>query len=297
MQTDKDLLNLIKEAYRLNPREEFVSSTLVKLKQLARKRDRKRKFIRFTMVSTSMAICAIATLLFFFQPEHDSLNFNTTQEKNIAASTTTENPLVYIYQTHNLEAFYSQSTTTDSKEAYQDTQNITLVSERLNQSLNNNGIPSMHDTTNIMGILKEKNLYFHKAYDISREPLEKALANNSTIQMVFDIHRDSAERDITTINLAGTNYSKVAFTVSKSSKNYEENYKFATLLHNKVQEKYPNLSRGVIVKNKPVGQITYNQDLFGNAVLLEIGGIENTLEEEYRTADILANIIEEIIVQ
>ncbi|WP_409368665.1 stage II sporulation protein P [Lysinibacillus sp. 38-6] len=297
MQTDKDLLNLMKEAYPLNPREEFVSSTSVKLKQLARKRDRKRKFIQLTMVSTSVAICALATLLFIFQTKQDSLHFNTTQEKNIAASTTTENPLVYIYQTHNLESFYSQSITTDSKEAYQDTQNITLVGERLSQALINNGIPSMHDKTNIMGILKEKNLYFHKAYDISREPLEKALANNSTIQMVFDIHRDSAERDMTTINLAGTDYSKVAFTVSTSSKNYEENYKFATLLHNKVEEKYPNLSRGVIVKNKPIGQITYNQDLFANAVLLEIGGIENTLEEEYRTADILANIIKELVVQ
>jgi len=297
MQTDKDLFNLMKEAHPLNPREEFVSSTSVKLKQLARKRDRKRKFIRLTMVSTSMAICAIATLLFFFQTEQDSLNFNTTQEKNIAASTTTENPLVYIYQTHNLESFYSQSITTDPKEAYQDTQNITLVGERLSQLLNNNDIPSMHDKTNIMGILKEKNLYFHKAYDISREPLEEALAHHSTIQMVFDIHRDSAERDITTINLAGTDYSKVAFTVSKSSKNFEENYKFATLLHIKVEEKYPNLSRGVIVKNMPIGQITYNQDLLGNAVLLEIGGIENTLEEEYRTAEILANIIKDILMQ
>ena len=42
---------------------------------------------------------------------------------------------------------------------------------------------------------------------------------------------------------------------------------------------------------------TYNQDIIGESVLLNIGGVENTLEEEYRTVDVLAEVIREIIVE
>ena len=301
MQTEKDLFKSIKEAYSLNPREEFVASTSLKLKQLAKKKKRKKKINQFSIASTTIAICLIAIALFFSQAEKDVIsNYSTAlQEKNIDASTpfTNEEPVVYIYQTHNLESFYSASKTNDSKETFQETQNITLVGERLSQSLKAKGISTSHDKTNIMGILQEKNLTFKDAYDISREPLEKALAIHTSIQMVFDIHRDSAKREVTTVNLDGIDYPKIAFIVSKSNSNFEENYKFATLLHHKVEEAYPNVSRGVHIKNKPIGQITYNQDLFGNAVLLEIGGIENTLEEEYRTVDIFADILQDLLVK
>ncbi|MBY0121562.1 stage II sporulation protein P [Bacillus sp. S/N-304-OC-R1] len=84
-------------------------------------------------------------------------------------------------------------------------------------------------------------------------------------------------------------------SLPKSSINYEENYRFAELLHNKIEEEYPGLSRGVLVKNNEYKQNTYNQELFGSSVLLEIGGFENTLQEEYRTADVLAEIIQDIL--
>jgi stage II sporulation protein P len=113
--------------------------------------------------------------------------------------------------------------------------------------------------------------------------------------MVFDIHRDSKKRSDTTINLNGKDYPTIAFIVSRSSINYEENFKFAELLHNKIEEKFPRLSRGVFVKDNPPKQNTYNQDIFGNSVLLEIGGVENTLQEEFRAADVLAEIIKEIL--
>ncbi|WP_141431647.1 stage II sporulation protein P [Bacillus sp. 03113] len=43
------------------------------------------------------------------------------------------------------------------------------------------------------------------------------------------------------------------------------------------------------------GQNTYNQDLLDNSVMLEIGGVENTLQEEYRTVNVLAEIIKDIL--
>ncbi|MEH7014327.1 stage II sporulation protein P, partial [Neobacillus niacini] len=46
-----------------------------------------------------------------------------------------------------------------------------------------------------------------------------------------------------------------------------------------------DLSRGVFVKDNPPNQNNYNQDLFGESVLLEIGGPENTLDEEMDSHD------------
>lgn len=109
--------------------------------------------------------------------------------------------------------------------------------------------------------------------------------------MVFDIHRDSRKRSDTTIKLNGKDYPRIAIIISRSIKYYEESLKFAECLHNKIEEKYPSLSRGVMVKDNPPKQNTYNQDLIGHSVLLDIGGPENTLDEEYRTADALAEII------
>ncbi|WML45431.1 stage II sporulation protein P [Neobacillus sp. PS3-40] len=299
MQTEKDLFDLIREAYPLNPREEFVSSTSNKLKQTARKLTIKRRIKKFSVATTIFAISAITLSWFTFYGGKEVIfnNLNTYQEKNSASSPTVSSqvPLVYLYQTHNLESFFTETKTNDSNEAFHETKNITLVGERLSQSLKKSGIKSIHDETNIMQILKQKKLPLRESYKVSREPLKDAVKKNKSIKMVFDLHRDTLKRSETTINLDGKDYPRIAFIVSKASFNYGVNLKFAELLHKYIEEKYPHLSRGVIVKDNPPNQNTYNQDLFGNSVLLEIGGTENTLDEEYRTVDVLSEIIKEIL--
>lgn len=299
MPTDNDLFDIIKKAYPLNPREEFVSTTSDKLKQAARKISRKKRIKQFFFTSTSIAISTLAISWFFFYGGKDVITNNhiTLQERNSATTTNvnTQEPLVYIYQTHNSESFLTETKTTDPNQAFHDVKNITLVGERLSQSLKNKGINSIQDKTDIMTILEEKNLPFTESYKVSREPLEEALANNKTIEMVFDIHRDSRKRSDTTITMNGIEYPRIAFIVSKTSDNYEFNIKFAELLHTYLEEDYPHLSRGVFVKDNTSNQNTYNQDLFGNSVLVEIGGYENTLDEEYRTVDALSEVIKEIL--
>ena len=48
--------------------------------------------------------------------------------------------------------------------------------------------------------------------------------------------------------------------------------------------KYPGLSRGVMKHNSSGHNSVYNQDLSSNAMLIEIGGVDNTFEEMYLTA-------------
>lgn len=92
----------------------------------------------------------------------------------------------------------------------------------------------------------------------------------------------------------GTDYAKIMFVVSKTSVNYEENKSFAIRIHKKLEQMYPGLSRGVIEKGVDPKN-TYNQDIQNQSLLLDIGGVENTLEESYRSTEALAKAIAEII--
>ncbi|MEK5063682.1 stage II sporulation protein P [Cytobacillus sp. FSL R5-0596] len=299
MQTDKDLFNLIKETYPLTPRKEFTLETSNKLRQGARKLNRKRRIKQLSFASTSIAMCtlAISWLFYFGGTEILSNSLNHFEQENSSATVKKQKPLVYIYQSHNLESFLPETNTNTPDGAFHETENITLVGERLSQSLKDRGINSIHDKTDFTGILNEQGLSASDAYKVSREPLEDAIRENKTIKMVFDIHRDSRGRNDTTIKIDGKGYSKVAFVLSKTNANYEENLKFAELLHQQIEEKYPRLSRGVILYENPSKPKTFNQDLTDNSVLVEIGGVENTLEEEYRTVDVLAEIIQDLLEQ
>lgn len=297
MQTDKELFDLIKKTYPLNPSEDFVSTTSNNLRKRVRKLNKKSRIKHLSFATSGIAIITFALSWFFFSGGKDYLlnNLSTLGEEKALFSVDEQEPLVYIYQSHNLESFATETQTKDANEAIHETKNITLVGERISQSLKERGINTIHDGTNIMAILKENNLSYNEAYTVSREPLNATLKSNKSIKMILDINRDSRKRNDTTIKLKGKDYSRVVFVVSGSSNNFEENMKFAELLHNKMEEEYPRLSRGVIVKDNQFQQNTYNQDLLDNSVLLEIGGFENTLQEEYRTADIIAEIIQDIL--
>ncbi|WP_018132383.1 stage II sporulation protein P [Effusibacillus pohliae] len=199
-------------------------------------------------------------------------------------------PLVYIYHTHNREAYLPDLGLTDPLKAYDKNKNITLVGERLLKSLKSKNIEA----------IQTKNDYWYKGniqneYDLSRKTVQEVLKQHDSIKMVFDIHRDSGSRGSTTAQINGQDVAKVFFIIGGSNPNWQENSEFAKKLHAKLQQMYPGLSKGVH-KNKwdnPAYDSRYNQDLFKNSVLIEIGGPDNTLEECYRTADMLANVIAE----
>lgn len=86
-----------------------------------------------------------------------------------------------------------------------------------------------------------------------------------------------------------------SFVIGGDNENYEKNLEFASRLHKLMQEKYPGLSRGVLPPKKGAGTDgVFNQDLHENALTVEIGGIDNNLEELYRSADALAEVFSEL---
>lgn len=84
---------------------------------------------------------------------------------------------------------------------------------------------------------------------MSREIVQEAMAGNKELQYFFDLHRDSARKNVTTKIIGDKSYAKLAFVVGKGNKNYEKNLQLATALHETISKKYPGVSRGVIQKD------------------------------------------------
>ncbi|HWI48761.1 MAG TPA: stage II sporulation protein P [Rummeliibacillus sp.] len=294
MQNDKELFDLIKKTYPLTPNNDFVQSTEEKLRKTARKLNRKKVYKKLSVASSGIILCAVVIISILTYTGNQSLDQTATSSFNTTSSSITNkrDPIILIHHTHNYESFNSKI---KNKNLYDEKQNITLLGKMLSEKLEEKSIPTIQDTSNIFEILKKKGLQFPSSYEVSREILEDIINKNPNIEMIFDIHRDSAERNITTTKIKGENYARIIFVVSHSSYNYKENEKFAKKLHHIVETNYPGLSRGVVVKDMGTHQSTYNLDLMDQSVLVEIGGVENTLEEEYRTTDIFADVIKNVI--
>jgi stage II sporulation protein P len=206
-----------------------------------------------------------------------------------------EKNTVFIYHSHNRESFNphlkdsGQTSNVQHKEV-----NVTMVGERLGNKLLEHGIGTVVDKTDIATILNKRGWKFGKSYEASREVVVEALAENDDYVYLLDIHRDSAPRKSTTTTINGETYARLYFVIGASHPNYKENEKFANELHQKLEEKYPGLSKGVYKKSKAGGNNgIYNQDLSPNSVVIEIGGVDNTLDELYNTADVLAEVFAE----
>jgi stage II sporulation protein P len=72
--------------------------------------------------------------------------------------------------------------------------------------------------------------------------------------------------------------------------NWRQNYDFAVLLSERINQMYPGLSLGVRVKDG-----LYNQFLHPRAVLVEMGTTENSTEEAARSARLLADALADIL--
>ncbi|RLL48028.1 stage II sporulation protein P [Oceanobacillus piezotolerans] len=218
-----------------------------------------------------------------------------TPEPKGNGQSTGDKDVVFIYNSHNRESFLPHLPgVTNPDAAHHDEVNITKVSEHLAQSLEAKGIGAMVDETDIIGkVLKENQMEYWQAYEASRGVVEEAFATNRNIQFIFDLHRDALPREKTTKEINGEDYGRVVFVVGNEHENYEKNFALATEIHNLLEEKYPGLSRGVIPQGGAGNNGVYNQDLTENALLVEFGGVENTLEELYRSAEALAEVFSE----
>ncbi|MBP2078139.1 stage II sporulation protein P [Oceanobacillus polygoni] len=223
--------------------------------------------------------------------EEDQIDDETQEGTEGENPTTDGRKVVYIYNTHTRESFLPHlPDVTDPDLAFHGEVNITKVSDHLAKALEEKGIGAQVEDTDIDQVLNDRGMKRPQAYDASREFVEEAIAMNGEIQYIFDLHRDSARKDITTKEINGESYARIMFVVGMEHPNHEKNIEVASELHQLIEKKYPGLSRGLIKSEGPRVNGVYNQDLSENAILIEFGGVDNDLDELYRAADAVAEI-------
>jgi len=138
---------------------------------------------------------------------------------------------------------------------------------------------------------------YSTSYLKSEKTARKLIEENSHLRAVIDIHRDIGKpRKNCVVEIDGKNVARIMFIVGSDKRaphpNWKKNYAFAMELARKMDEMYPGLCEGVRVQDG-----RYNQFLHPHAILLEVGGVNNTTEEAVRAAELFADVLAMVIMK
>ncbi len=193
--------------------------------------------------------------------------------------------LVGIYHTHARESFLPELGPRYQRpdDAHSDDLELTVVRvgrelATLLQTRYGIGVvhsPEVHDLAGKVG-----------AYVRSELTASRIVREYPSVRLLLDIHRDSQLRSQTTAAVGGEIMARVMLVLGTDHPEWRANYEVAKDLIGGLEEAYPGLTVGIYPKPG-----RYNQHLLAGAVLLEVGGVENTLEECLRTAAALAHVI------
>lgn len=219
------------------------------------------------------------------------LNKNLRQRKIIPViKEESKDPLIYIYNTHQTEE-YETSTILD----YSIKPTVTISNYILEEIFNKNKLYTYVEESNIKEILNKNSWSYSYSYKATRTLLEQRKLEYPTLKYFIDIHRDSITKDKTTVVINNKSYAKILFLIGLENPNYQENLIFTEKLNNKINQKYPNLTKGIYKKGGPGVNGVYNQDFSKYLILVEMGGYQNTPIEVLNSSLALAECFMEVI--
>ena len=194
--------------------------------------------------------------------------------------------IVYVYNTFQTDKYKSNYFNSYSVSSY-----VTQASFMLKEYLSSFNIGSIVEEESVVKVLKEQNIMYSNTYAASRILMEEASKNHPDLEMFFDLQVSDYKREATTVEINGENYAKILFVVGTDNGTYLENQEFATELNSILESINPALSRGVSLRGGVGYQGVYNQDFSSKVLLIQVGGINNTIDEVNRSMKILAEVI------
>lgn len=221
----------------------------------------------------------------------DQLNASRFLEKNMTVSKDSTGPQILIFHTHSQEAF-ADSVPGDTATS------IVGVGDHLAEILTDTyGYQVLHHTEGYD--IETRN----DAYAKALPGVEQVLADNPSIQVVIDLHRDEMEEGTRLVmNLDGRPTARFMFFngLSRTKKtgnitylyneNLEDNLAFSFQMQKKAYEYYPGLTRKIYLKG-----YRYNMHLMPRYLLVELGAQNNTVEEAMNACDPLAHILDMVL--
>ncbi len=173
--------------------------------------------------------------------------------------------------------------------------NMCAVGERMAQVLNAAGINTLHDTT-----LHDSPSYT-ESYDRSRATAQAYLEKYPSIKIVLDVHRDAIEdsdgtrvKPLCTVDGRDTAQVMIIAGCDNGASvplpNWRLNLRFAAAWESAMESRTPGLTRPVMCDYR-----YYNQDLTPGALLIEVGGHANTVDEAVRAGEYAAQALAELL--
>ena len=222
---------------------------------------------------------------------NDQLSIDKLLDKKMTVSKEGEEPKILIYHTHSQEAF------ADSVPGDKST-TIVGVGERLTQILTDTyGYKVLHHTGEYDVKVRDD------AYAQSLPAIEKLLAENPSIEVVIDLHRDQMpEGTKLLMDLDGRPTARFMFFNGMSrtrktgnisylyNENLQDNLRFSFQMQLTAAKYYPGLTRKIYLKS-----YRYNMHLKPKTLLVELGAQNNTVEEAMNACDPLAHILDLVL--
>ena len=202
-----------------------------------------------------------------------------------------DKPQILIIHTHSSEA-YSPA----GLDKYEDlgtnrtldtNYNVIRIGNELTEIFQSYGLNVIHDT----GVYDYPS--YTGSYNRSCEAIERYLAENPSIQIVIDLHRDALCSDEITYKTEadedGVCASQVMILVGSDSSglehpDWQQNLRLALYLQDAVCSEHPSLMRPVQLVS-----YRYNQHLTHGSMILEVGSNGNTLQEALAAIRLFGN--------
>ena len=222
------------------------------------------------------------------------LNASELLGKDLRIDLSTGGSKILIYHTHSQETFADSDNDPSTS--------IVGIGRYLTEILNNKyKIPTMHHE-GVYDLINGK-LDRSEAYEFAKPEVEQILAENPSIEVVIDLHRDGVADTthlVTEINgkptaqimfFNGLSRTRVNGDLAGMANPYlQDNLAFSLQMKIATETKYPGFARRNYLRG-----YKYNMDLMPRMLLIEAGAQTNTVEEMRNAMEVLADLLNSVL--
>lgn len=198
---------------------------------------------------------------------------------------------VLVIHTHGTEAYYSGGELEyETFRSSDPSQSVIAVGEAIADVLLSKGITCYHVTEAFDGES------YVDAYARSASAVAECLESHPAIELVLDVHRDAVIRDDgSVVKTNGDGAAQLMLVCGTDEQgalfpHWRENLAFAAELQSRLNAVHPKLMRHIDLRGA-----SFNEQLCGKYLLLEVGSCANTLAEAINSVELAANAIAEMI--
>lgn len=222
------------------------------------------------------------------------LNASELLGKDLRIDLSTGGSKILIYHTHSQETFADSDNDPSTS--------IVGIGRYLTEILNNKyKIPTMHHE-GVYDLINGK-LDRSEAYEFAKPEVKQILAENPSIEVVIDLHRDGvADTTHLVTEINGKPTAQIMFfnglsrtrvngdLVGMANPYLQDNLAFSLQMKIAAETKYPGFARRNYLRG-----YKYNMDLMPRMLLIEAGAQTNTVEEMRNAMEVLADLLNSVL--